>query len=61
MLSTIFLNSSFLRIACQVACNNFCTNMARKSALLLIADGSEEMEAVITADVLRRAGVRRLK
>ncbi|KAG7209875.1 hypothetical protein KM043_011477 [Ampulex compressa] len=31
--------------------------MSKKTALLLIADGSEEMEAVITADVLRRAGV----
>lgn len=31
--------------------------MAKKSALLLLAEGSEEMEAVITADVLRRAGV----
>jgi len=35
--------------------------MAKKTALLLIADGSEEMEAVITADVLRRAAVRYLK
>jgi len=32
--------------------------MAKKTAILLIADGSEEMEAVITADILRRAGVR---
>lgn len=31
--------------------------MAKKTALLLIADGSEEMESVITADVLRRGGV----
>lgn len=31
--------------------------MAKKSAILLMADGAEEMEAVITADVLRRAGV----
>ncbi|XP_046820164.1 protein dj-1beta-like isoform X2 [Vespa crabro] len=31
--------------------------MAEKTALLLISDGSEEMEAVITADVLRRGGV----
>jgi putative intracellular protease/amidase len=28
-----------------------------KNALLLLADGAEEMEVVITADVLRRAGV----
>ncbi|XP_043258240.1 protein dj-1beta-like isoform X1 [Colletes gigas] len=32
-------------------------DMAKKTAILLIADGSEEMEAVITVDVLRRAGV----
>ncbi|KAK2586732.1 hypothetical protein KPH14_011767 [Odynerus spinipes] len=31
--------------------------MERKTALLLIAEGSEEMEAVITADVVRRGGV----
>lgn len=31
--------------------------MANKTALLLISDGSEEMEAVITADVLRRGEV----
>ncbi|XP_003400744.3 protein dj-1beta-like [Bombus affinis] len=35
----------------------YTVNMGKKSALLLIADGSEEMEAVITTDVLRRAGV----
>nr|CDJ90290.1 ThiJ PfpI domain containing protein [Haemonchus contortus] len=28
-----------------------------KTALLILADGAEEMEAVITADVLRRGGV----
>lgn len=28
-----------------------------KTAILLLVDGSEEMEAVITADVLRRAGI----
>ncbi|PBC28746.1 hypothetical protein APICC_00400 [Apis cerana cerana] len=31
--------------------------MTKKTAILLIADGSEEMEAVITTDILRRAGV----
>ncbi len=28
-----------------------------KTALLLVVDGSEEIEVVVTADVLRRAGV----
>lgn len=36
---------------------NYCTKMS-KTAILLLAEGAEEMEAVITADVLRRAGVR---
>lgn len=31
--------------------------MATKTALALLAPGSEEMELVITVDVLRRAGV----
>lgn len=36
---------------------NYTVDMTKKTAILLIADGSEEMEAVITTDVLRRAGV----
>ncbi|XP_051155122.1 protein dj-1beta-like [Leptopilina boulardi] len=35
---------------------NYCVKMS-KTAILLLAEGAEEMEAVITADVLRRAGV----
>ena len=31
--------------------------MATKSALALLANGSEEMELIITVDILRRAGV----
>lgn len=31
--------------------------MATKTALALLAPGTEEMELVITVDVLRRAGV----
>jgi protein DJ-1 len=32
--------------------------MTTKSALVLLAEGAEEMEFVISVDVLRRAGVR---
>lgn len=39
----------------------YTTAMAKKTAILLIADGSEEIEAVVTVDVLRRAGVRFLR
>lgn len=28
-----------------------------KTAILVVAEGSEEMETVITSDILRRAGV----
>ncbi|KAF3421249.1 hypothetical protein E2986_06392 [Frieseomelitta varia] len=35
----------------------YTAKMSKKTALLLIADGSEEMEAVITTDVLRRVGI----
>ena len=31
--------------------------MAARRALIILAEGAEEMEVVITADVLRRAGV----
>lgn len=31
--------------------------MAPKTAVLILADGAEEMESVISIDVLRRAGV----
>lgn len=58
MLSSVLFNVS--RSVYGITNKNFCTNMAKKTAILLIADGSEEMEAVITVDVLRRAGVRYL-
>jgi hypothetical protein len=32
--------------------------MGTKSALVILAEGAEEMEVVISVDVLRRAGVR---
>uniref|UniRef100_A0A069DQN1 Putative transcriptional regulator dj-1 n=1 Tax=Panstrongylus megistus TaxID=65343 RepID=A0A069DQN1_9HEMI len=33
------------------------SNMSTKSALVLVAEGSEEMECIISVDVLRRGGV----
>lgn len=33
------------------------TKMSTKSALVLVAEGSEEMECIISVDVLRRGGV----
>ena len=32
--------------------------MPEKTAICLLAEGAEEMEAVVTVDILRRAGVR---
>lgn len=52
-------SSLFRQLPTRIA-SSFTTisrTMANKSALVLIADGSEEMEAVITVDVLRRGGV----
>ncbi|XP_020297529.1 protein deglycase DJ-1-like [Pseudomyrmex gracilis] len=51
---------NFFRIFFRLTGKNFCTsnsNMAKKTAILLIAEGTEEMEAVITADILRRSGI----
>ncbi|EZA46960.1 hypothetical protein DMN91_001209 [Ooceraea biroi] len=56
MLSLTFL-TRFNPIVYAVARRAFYKKMEKKSALLVVADGSEEMEAVISADVLRRAGV----
>jgi len=36
---------------------NYSSSKMSRTALLLLANGAEEMEVVITADVLRRAGV----
>lgn len=60
-LSSIFFNVS-LSPSTGIT-HNFCTNMAKKfsaTAILLIAERSEEIETVITVDVLRRAEVRYL-
>jgi len=52
----------FLRAAKVALARNFIrnisSNMSGKTALALLAEGSEEMELVISVDVLRRAGVR---
>ena len=45
-----------LRIVLQF--NGVCTNATMPSAIVLLAEGAEEMEAIISVDVLRRGGVR---
>lgn len=47
------LLSNFIRKQ-QLATN---TSMGDSRVMLILAEGAEEMEAVITADVLRRGGV----
>lgn len=52
------ITSAYLKSINSISVANYCVKMS-KTAILLLAEGAEEMEAVITADVLRRAGVRR--
>lgn len=55
----MFLKIIFFLISDLKSQAQFSTgNTMSKSALVLVADGSEEMEFVITVDVLRRAQVR---
>jgi hypothetical protein len=56
--NTLFvLSQKFARPCKNSKCLSNC-KMATKSALVLLAEGAEEMELVISVDVLRRAGVR---
>ncbi|CAB0042057.1 unnamed protein product [Trichogramma brassicae] len=48
--------SYLFRRICQVHCK-FLSTMADKTAVCLLAEGAEEMEAIVTVDILRRAGV----
>ncbi|XP_043473175.1 protein dj-1beta-like [Leptopilina heterotoma] len=50
------ITSSYFKSINSISVANYCVKMS-KTAILLLAEGAEEMEAVITADVLRRAGV----
>lgn len=53
-----FLNSNFALILSQLGRKQYCnSNKMSKTALVLLAPGAEEMEFVISTDVLRRAGV----
>lgn len=56
ILRRVFINSLNTHFR-YVASTVHSTKMATKTALALLANGSEEMELVITVDVLRRAGV----
>lgn len=48
-----------LNIYSRFALNHlsFSANMSEKNAVVLLSEGSEEMELIISVDVLRRAGV----
>jgi len=54
---TRFNPTTLRSIAYTIGRRVFYENMDKKKALLVITDGSEEMETVISADILRRAGV----
>lgn len=52
-----FVSSQTFSLASRASKFASTNSMATKSALVLLAEGAEEMELVISADVLRRAGV----
>ena len=55
---TFKIASFSLRSPCLYHCAALSTsNMSSKTALVIVAPNSEEMETVIAVDVLRRAGV----
>ncbi|XP_012273903.1 protein dj-1beta [Orussus abietinus] len=54
---SVLLRSFVLKVKRSYQICAVSTDMAKKTAILLLADGAEEMEAVITTDVLRRAGI----
>lgn len=51
------VSSQTFSLACRTSKFVSTYSMATKSALVLLAEGAEEMELVISVDVLRRAGV----
>lgn len=51
----------FVRILKKFASSNIKTTMGSKSAMVILAEGAEEMEAVIAIDVLRRGGVSKVR
>ena len=50
------LSYTYVKYCQSILFANYFSKM-EKTAILLLAEGAEEMEAIITADVLRRAGV----
>lgn len=53
----LFVSSQKFPLASRTSKFISTCRMATKSALVLLAEGAEEMELVISVDVLRRAGV----
>ena len=49
--------SSQIQLLRKILYRQFCKQINMPSAIVLLAEGAEEMETVISVDVLRRGGV----
>lgn len=51
------LRKVFVPLVVPSICYSAVTNMTKKTAVVVLTKGAEDMEFVISVDVLRRAGV----